>query len=134
MVQRDIHAPTLQLHPEHPVPTRKVFVYRPPKFSNTSAAFPIVYFLGGYGQSPSDYARARDLFDLLIASNQVQNMYIAFLPGDGGQKGSFYVNHHVSEEGIPDVIGPTTGRYEDVILNDLIPAIENDVAKGRIRR
>ena len=134
MVERDIPAPTLQLHPEDAVPTQKVFVYRPPKFSNTSAAFPIVYFLGGYGQSPSDYARARDLFDLLIASNQVQNMYIAFLPGDGGQKGSFYVNHHVSEEGIPDVIGPTSGRYEDVILNDLIPAIENDVAKGRIKR
>ena len=32
------------------------------------------------------------------------------------------------------MIGPTSGRYEDVILNDLIPVIENDVARGRIRR
>src|SRR5262249_22208568 len=108
IVERDIPAPSLQLDAASPVPTQKVLVYRPPKFSNTSASFPIVYFLGGYGQSPADYRRARDLLDLLVASNQVQNLYVAFLPGDGGQKGSFYVNHHVTETGIPDVIGPTS--------------------------
>lgn len=133
IVERDIPAPTLQLDPAGDVPTQHVVFYRPPKFSNTSASFPIVYFLGGYGQKPEDYRRARDLLDLLIASDQLQNMYVAFLPGAGGQKGSFYVNHRVGEASIPDVVGPTTGRYEDVILNDLIPVIETELARGRIR-
>jgi hypothetical protein len=83
---------------------------------------------------PQDFARARDLFDFLILTRQIQNMYVAFLPGSGGQRGSFYVNHRVPEEGIPEVIGPTSGRYEDVILADLVPVIENEIARGRIKR
>lgn len=133
MVERDIPAPSLQLRAEDPVPTQRVLVYLPPKFSRSSADFPIVYFLGGYGQTPQDFRRARDLLDFLIVSRQIQNMYIAFLPGSGGQKGSFYVNHRVGEESIPDVIGPTSGRYEDAIVNDLIPVIETEIARGRIR-
>lgn len=133
MVERDIPAPTLQLSPDQPVPTQHVLVYLPPEFSRSDGDFPIVYFLGGYGQMPDDFARARDLFDALIVSRQIQNMYFAFLPGSGGQQGSFYVNHSIPELAVPDVIGPTSGRYEDVILNDLIPVIENDVVRGRIR-
>jgi hypothetical protein len=64
----------------------------------------------------------------------VQNLFIAFLPGSGGVKGSFYVNHQIPETQVPDVIGPTSGRYEDSILQDLIPVIENDLAQGRIRK
>ena len=101
---------------------------------DVGASFPIVYFLGGYGQEPKDWRRARDLLDLLVATNQIQNMYVAFLPGAGGQKGSFYVNHRVGEADIPDVVGPTSGRYEDVILNDLLPVIETEIAHGRIRK
>ncbi|HEY8517651.1 MAG TPA: alpha/beta hydrolase-fold protein [Candidatus Binatia bacterium] len=134
MVERDVPAPSLQLRPEDAVPTQRVLVYRPPEFERSDGAFPIVYVLGGYGQTPQDFERAGDLLDFLILTRQVQNMFVAFLPGSGGQQGSFYVNHRVAEDGIPDVIGPTSGRYEDVILFDLIPAIENDVARGRIRR
>jgi hypothetical protein len=134
MIERDVPAPSLQLRPEDPVPTQHVLVYRPPEFERSDSAFPIVYFLGGYGQMPQDFARARDLFDFLILTRQIQNMYVAFLPGSGGQRGSFYVNHRVPEEGIPEVIGPTSGRYEDVILADLVPVIENEIARGRIKR
>jgi len=133
MVERDIPAPSLQLRPEDPVPTQRVMVYLPPEFARSRSSFPIVYFLGGYGQTPQDFRRARDLLDLLIVTRQIQNLYIAFLPGAGGQKGSFYVNHRVPEESIPDVIGPTSGRYEDVIVDDLIPVIETEIARGRIK-
>jgi hypothetical protein len=71
---------------------------------------------------------------LLILTHQLQNMFVVFLPGDGGVEGSFFVNHRVPEEQVPDVIGPTSGRYEDSILQDLIPAIERDVLHGRVRR
>ncbi|HYC21295.1 MAG TPA: alpha/beta hydrolase-fold protein [Candidatus Bathyarchaeia archaeon] len=132
IVDRDIPSPALATA-GGAAPNQHVVVYRPPKFSNTSASFPIVYFLGGYGQSPDDYKRMRDFMDLLIAAKEVQNMYLAFLPGTGGVKGSFYVNHIVPEDQVPDVIGPTSGRYEDSLVQDLIPVVENDIADGRIR-
>lgn len=134
MVARDVPAPTLQLRPEDPVPTQRVLGYLPPEFERSDGSFPIVYFLGGYGQSPEDYEPAAELFDVLIVTRRLQNMFFAFLPGAGGQKGSFYVNHRIPETAVPEAIGPTSGRYGDVILADLIPYVENEIARGRIRR
>jgi len=116
------------------VPVRDVLIYVPPAFERTDEHFPIVYFLGGYGQEPEDFERMRVLLDALILTGQLQNMYFAFLPGAGGRQGSFYVNHVVPESQVPDVAQPTSGRYEDSILQDLIPAIENAILDRRIRR
>jgi hypothetical protein len=33
-----------------------------------------------------------------------------------------------------DLVDPTSGRYEDSILEDVIPAIENTILEGRVRR
>lgn len=110
-----------------------VLIYRPPAYFHTSRSFPIVYILGGYGQSPDDYARLGDALDPLILTRQVQNMFVAVLPGAGGRKASFYVNHRVPESQVPDLMNPTSGQYEDAIIRDLIPAIENSILKGRVR-
>ena len=115
------------------VPKRPVLVYRPPAFFHTKRDFPVVYFLGGYGQEPSDFEQIRTLLDALILSGQLQNMYFAFLPGAGGRKGSFYVNHVVPEDQVPALTPVTSGRYEDSIFEDLIPVIENDILKQRVR-
>jgi len=115
------------------VPKRMVLVYRPPAFFHTNKSFPVVYFLGGYGQSPDDFEQLRILLDGLILSGQLQNMAFAFLPGAGGRKGSFYVNHAVAEEQVPELSPVTSGRYEDSVMQDLIPAIENDILKQRVR-
>ncbi len=114
-------------------PMRRVVVYRPPAFFNTDRKFPILYFLGGHGQSPDDFERVGLLLDLLIAADVLQNMYVAFLPGEGGTEGSFYVNHAVSEAQVPGLAGVTSGRYEDSILQDLLPAIEITVLERRVR-
>jgi hypothetical protein len=116
-----------------PVPLREILVYRPPAFFHSDDRFPIVYFLGGYGQEPDDYARIQILLDSLILSGQLQNMFFAFLPGAGGREGSFYVDHAVSEAQMPEAPAVTSGRYEESILLDLIPTIERDVAAGRVR-
>ncbi len=60
-------------------------------------------------------------------------MYVAFLPGAGGREGSFYVNHVVPESQVPDVPQVTSGRYEDSIIQDLIPAIEHGILDDRVR-
>jgi len=114
--------------------TREVVVYRPPAFFNTDDSLPVVYFLGGHGQEPDDFVRVGDLLDLLINIGELQNMVFVFLPGQGGREGSFYVNHVVPEAQAPEILAPTSGRYEDSILVDLIPAIEDQVLDGRVRQ
>jgi hypothetical protein len=115
-------------------PEQPVLIYRPPAFFHTTRSFPIVYILGGYGQAPEDYERLGDMLDPLILTTQMQNMFVAVLPGAGGRKASFYVNHRVPESQVPDLINPTSGRYEDSIIQDLIPAIENTILQGRVRQ
>jgi enterochelin esterase-like enzyme len=117
-----------------PAPEQPVLIYRPPAYFHTSRSFPIVYILGGYGQAPEDFERLGDMLDPLILTTQMQNMFVAVLPGAGGRKASFYVNHRVPESQVPDLINPTSGRYEDSIIQDLIPAIENTILKGRVRQ
>jgi hypothetical protein len=111
-----------------------VLLYRPPAYFHTNRSFPIVYILGGYGQEPEDFERLVDLLDPLILARQMQNVFVAVLPGAGGRQGSFYVNHHVPESQVPDLTDLTSGRYGDSIIQDLIPAIENTLLKGRVRQ
>ena len=115
-------------------PQQPVLIYRPPAYFHTNRSFPIVYILGGYGQAPEDFERLGDMLDPLILTTQMQNMFVAVLPGAGGRKASFYVNHRVPESQVPDLINPTSGRYEDSIIQDLIPAIENTILQGRVRQ
>jgi enterochelin esterase-like enzyme len=133
VVEATIDTPALQIA-GGAIPTGDVVVYRPPAFFDADdERFPIVYFLGGYGQKPSDFERIQILLDGLVLSGQLQNMYFAFLPGAGGVEGSFYVNHVVPESQAPSVESPTSGRYEDAIFQDLIPAVEGVVVAGRVR-
>jgi hypothetical protein len=136
LVTREIASPALAAPGNPVVPRRTVVVYRPPAFFTTDASFPIVYFLGGYGQDPEDFERVALLLDLLILTGEVQNMYFAFVPGRSARRGTFYVNQSVPESQVPDV-GPqdvTSGRYEDSLLQDLLPAIESGLLDGRVKR
>ena len=116
-------------------PVRDVLVYEPPAFfNNEDDTFPVVYFLGGYGQDPGDFEQIQELMDILINTSQVQNMFLVFLPGAGGVKGSFYVNHVIDEAQVPEAPAVTSGRYEDSTINDLIPAIEREILFNRVKR
>ncbi len=133
-VERDLPSPALA-QPGRETPMRRVAVYLPPRFvDGGDDTFPVVYFLGGYGQKPKDFAPLRELLDLLIASGDVQNMIFVFLPGQGGVRGSFYVDQSIPESQVPGIEAPTSGRYQSSILDDLIPAIESGILGGRVRR
>jgi hypothetical protein len=114
-------------------PNQTVVIYRPPAYHNGNRRLPIVYFLGGHGQAPEDYREIDELMDSLVFAGVVQNMFLAFLPGEGGTEGSFYVNHAVPESQVPGLTPVTSGRYEDSIIQDLIPYIEGNVLPGRVR-
>jgi enterochelin esterase-like enzyme len=130
--EHDIESPALATA-DGVARTRPVVVYRPPAFFRTDRSFPVVYFLGGYGQKPEDFKRIGILLDALILTGQLQNMYFVFLPGAGGRMGSFYVNHQVAESQAPEIEEVTSGRYEDSIMLDLIPVVENDILDRRVR-
>ncbi len=132
VVTRDVPSPALTLAGDAEV-QRRVVVYRPPAFFNTDRQLPIVYFLGGYGQEAEDYERMGLLLDLLIITGELQNLFFAFVPGEGGKKGSFYVDHRVSHDQAPET-DSTTGAYETSLLEDLMPVIENEILRGRVRR
>jgi len=134
--ETDVHeipSPALALAGGPPVP-RRVVVYRPPAFFNTGDSFPVAYFIGGYGQSAEDFVRVGELMDLLIGIGAIENFYLVFLPGEGGVRGSFLLNQRVPETQAPDVDLPTSGRYEDSTLADLIPAVESVILEGRVKR
>lgn len=133
VVERDIPSPALATG-GGPVPQRRVLVYRPPAFFHSDDSFPVVYFLGGYGQAPADFERVGLLLDGLILTGQLQNMAFAFLPGAGARQGSFYVDHVVPEDQVPELSPVTSGRYEASIIDDLIPAVEHDILERRVRR
>ncbi|HSP99127.1 MAG TPA: alpha/beta hydrolase-fold protein [Candidatus Dormibacteraeota bacterium] len=133
VIQRRISSPALAVEGGQ-VPQRDVLVYRPPAFHRTGKTFPLVYFLGGYGQEPSDFRRVSLLLDALILTNQLQNMAFAFVPGAGGRQGSFYVNHVVPESQVPDLTPVTSGRYEDSLIDDIMPVVELDILKGRVKQ
>ncbi|MFM8412621.1 MAG: alpha/beta hydrolase-fold protein [Alphaproteobacteria bacterium] len=133
-VERDLPSPSLALAGGD-VPTRRVAVYLPPRFvDGGKETFPVVYFLGGYGQKPKDFAPLRELLDFLVATGDVQNMIFVFLPGQGGVRGSFYADQSIPETQVPDVDAPTSGRYQASILDDLIPQVESGILEGRVRR
>lgn len=133
LISAAIESPSLAVD-GGPAPMRDVLVYRPPAFRNTDDRLPVVYLLPGYGQSPDDFARMEILLDALILSEQLQNMFVVILPGDGARQGSFYVNHAVAESSVPDLEAPTSGAYEDSIVVDLIPTIEREILLNRVRR
>ncbi len=133
MISTSLPSPSLAVAGQS-APMRDVLVYRPPAFRHTDDHFPVVYLLPGYGQSPGDFSRMEILLDALILSGQLQNMFIVILPGDGGRRGSFYVNHSIPESAVPDHEDVTSGRYEDSIMIDLIPTIEHEVLRNRVRR
>jgi hypothetical protein len=132
VVNTDLPSPALGLNGG--APTREVSVYFPPAFFHSDAQFPVVYFLPGYGYSAGDFDRVGDLLYVLILSGQLQNMFFVFLPAAGGHQGSFFVNHVVPESQAPRIQSPTSGRYEDSILSDLIPVIEDEILERRVRR
>jgi len=133
-VELDLPSPSLAL-PGGETPTRRVAAYLPPRFvDGGDDTFPVVYFLGGYGQKPRDFAPLRELLDVLIVAEDVQNMIFVFLPGQGGVRGSFYADQAIPETQVPGIEAPTSGRYQASILEDLIPAIEAGLLQGRVRR
>jgi pimeloyl-ACP methyl ester carboxylesterase len=98
---------------------QNIGVYLPPQYQNHQQRFPVVYYLGGYGDRVANYSSgAYQGFDLQIAMDSlivtriVQEMIIVVISGRNRLFGSFYVN------------SPVSGNWEDFVVKDVVDYID----------
>lgn len=99
--------------------TRRVPVYLPPGYDDSQSRYPVVYLLTGFtGRGTfmlNDAAfdeNIQERMDRLIAAGQVQPMILVMPDCFTRYGGSQYLN------------SSATGRYEDHLINELVPFID----------
>lgn len=108
----------------HESPDRLLAVYLPPSYySYPDRRFPVVYFIHGFGDSYSTFPYEQDALDQAMTATGCE--FIMVFPDAGNQLGgSFLVN------------SPATGRFEDFIVQELVPWIDKEyrtVARAEAR-
>lgn len=99
--------------------TRKMNVYTPPGYS-TESKYPVLYLLHGIGGDETEWQRFATpdvLFDNLIADKMSEPM-IVVMPNGRAQKND-------RAEGNVFAAAPAFEKFEDDLLQDVIPTIEN---------
>jgi S-formylglutathione hydrolase FrmB len=101
-------------------PTRRVAVYLPPSYLNTTKRYPVLYLLHGVGDSSTVYTEdtvkyhnIKDLMDQGIESQKFGEMIIVMPNEQTTWYGSFYTNSTV------------TGNWENFTADDLVSYIDN---------
>ncbi len=97
-------------------PVRKMVVYLPPGYDETSKRFPVIYFLpnpfdGSY-RSAFDKRDAQGLFDRAISAGVIERFILVSVDMTTPLGSSWYVN------------SPATGNWEDFLVKELVPDID----------
>ncbi len=94
----------------------RIKVLLPPSYESGNRRYPVVYFLGGYGESIDQFGSMKDALNQAFTSKTSREFIAVSAAGMGPLGGSFYVN------------SPATGRWEDFIVRDLVAIVD-----GRFR-
>lgn len=92
-------------------PLRRVSVYVPPGYSESSQRYPTIYFLHGFAVDDSlmfAWLELIELMDKAIVSGQIEPMILVLPNSDNRFRGSFYTNSAL------------TGNWADFIGKDLV--------------
>jgi enterochelin esterase-like enzyme len=105
---------------------RSVVLYLPEDYERSDAEYPLFLVLAGYGGSGLRHAAWRAFgeslpqrIDRLVAQGRMGPVILAMPDGFTSLGGNQYIN------------SPATGRWEDFLLEDLLPRIERDYRVGR---
>jgi enterochelin esterase-like enzyme len=112
----EVHGPSLEGNLEGDDPTREVFVYLPPSYSQGPARrYPVVFFLHGYVSHAETYVRTLALPGSADAAfaNGATEMIIVLPDAYTVYGGSLYSS------------SPTTGDWETFISRDLVAYIDS---------
>ena len=92
--------------------TEKIYIYLPPDYYDSEEAYPVVYYLHGFGETPGNFllsskSRLNSLF-----SEGDKSFIMVEVAGSGFTGGSFYVN------------SPASGNWEDCLIDEVIPYVD----------
>ncbi len=102
-----------------------VIIYYPPNYNeqDLSVKYPIIYFLHPFGGNYTYYKSVYDLgtiMSYLVAKDEINPAILVFVNGINQFGGSFYVNS------LDPLNGQNVyGKYEDYIIEEIIPQVEN---------
>lgn len=90
-----------------------ISVYLPKSYFTTNTAFPVIYYLHGYGGKPTQAKiLVGDISNNLISKGKAKEMIVVGVNGHNQFAGSFYQN------------SPVTGNWEDFVTKDVISYVD----------
>jgi len=119
----------------YPSPTldmeqRRMRVYLPPNYNESDESYPVLYLLHGGGGDENAWTElglANRIMDNLIHSDEAEPMIVVMTNGNPNQESTWHVapGHDPVHES--DSQNPmATERFEDSLVNDVIPFIESN--------
>ncbi len=98
-------------------PSRRVSIYLPPDYDQTTDRYPVIYYLHGFTQNDSlliARQKLNQLLDKAIATRKIQPVIFAMADQYTSYRGSFYTNSSL------------TGNWADFTSKDLVEHIEEN--------
>jgi hypothetical protein len=115
VVSREIHSTHFAQSRIGTSPVRRLAVYLPPGYEDSSSRYPVIYFFpdafAAFGD-PFDHKHAQVLFDHAIADGMIDPFVLVVVDMNTSVGSSWCVN------------SPATGNWEDFVIEELKPYID----------
>lgn len=117
VIRQKFLAPSLQNNKGGEDPLRRVTVYVPPGYSESTQRYPVIFFLHGFAINDSlmvAWNGLKELMDKAISSGKIQPMILVLPNSSNRFRGSFYTNSTL------------TGNWADFIGKDVVAYIDKN--------
>ncbi len=108
--------------------TRRMYVYTPPGYENSSDSYPVLYLLHGGGGDEDAWTtlgRAPQIIDNLIAQGRAKPMIVVMTNGNANQAGT--PREIPTPESVASVDRTQlSGRFEQSLANDVVSYMESN--------
>jgi putative esterase len=115
VVGREIHSANFAQSKIRSSPERKLMIYLPAGYDDSSGRYPVIYFFpdafAGYSD-PFDHKHAQGLFDRAIADRMIDKFILVTVDMNTALGSSWCVN------------SPATGNWESFVIEELKPYID----------
>lgn len=115
------NSPTLNLQ-------RRMYVYTPPGYDNSTDKYPVLYLLHGAGGDEDAWTslgRANYILDNLIAEGKAKPMIVVMTNGNAFQTSSLHTAPNAPEI-TRETYAKYAGLFERSLVNDVVPYIEKN--------
>ncbi|MDD3414119.1 MAG: alpha/beta hydrolase-fold protein [Lachnospiraceae bacterium] len=94
---------------------QNLYIYLPPSYQTGDKEYPVVYFLHGFGDSPSVFIRnAKKVLDKEFTKDASKEFLLVAVDGSNSVGGSFYVN------------SPVMGNWETYTVSEVVSYIDSN--------